>query len=200
MRRRGSFFSAVLAVLTAVATGQVQPRPIAVAGGSGAALRLDSAVTDAAGARVVVMFFAAADCPISNRYVPTIEQLDHSYASKGVRVWWVYPNPSDDAKTIAQHRKDFSITGAVYPGAPESAVELAHATITPEAAVFTVADGRMHEVYRGRIDDRYLALGAERPQATRHDLEDAIEAALSGKPAPLPGGPPVGCAIVPPQR
>ena len=195
MRRRGSFFSAVLVVLTAVATGQVQPRPIAGTGGSSAELNVD-----AADARVVVMFFAAADCPISNRYVPTIEGLDHAYAAKGVRVWWVYPNPTDDAKTIAQHRKDFSITGAVYPGAPESAVELAHATITPEAAVFTVADGRMREVYRGRVDDRYIAIGQERPQATQHDLEDAIEAALAGKPAPPPGGPPVGCAIEPPQR
>jgi hypothetical protein len=175
---------AVLAVVTAVAAGQVQPRPIA----------------EAAGARVVVMFFAAADCPISNRYVPTIERLDHAYAGKGVRVWWVYPNPTDDAKAIAQHRKDFSITGAVYPGAPTAAVELAHATITPEAAVFTVTDGRMREVYRGRVDDRYIAIGQERPQATRNDLEAAIEAALAGKPVHPPGGPPVGCSIVPPQQ
>ena len=191
---RGGFHSALLAFLTAVAAGQVEQRPIA-ATGANAVLNLT-----ASGARVVVMYFAAADCPISNRYVPAIESLDHAYAAKGVRVWWVYPNPTDDAKAIAKHRRDYSITGAVYPGAPESAVELAHATITPEAAVFVVNDGGMREVYRGRVDDRYIAIGRERPQATRHELEAAVEAALAGKPAPPPGGPPVGCAIVPPQR
>jgi hypothetical protein len=192
---RGCLLSFVfLVVLTAIATGQVQPKPMGRSGLGGAALNLASS-----GAGVVVMYFAATDCPISNRYVPEIERLDHEYAAKGVRVWWVYPNPTDDAKAIAQHRKAFSITGAVYPGKPESAVELAHATVTPEAAVFVVAGGRTHEVYRGRVDDRYIAIGQERPRATRRDLEAAIEAALAGKPVPQPYGPPVGCAIVPPQ-
>jgi hypothetical protein len=191
---RGGFPSALVAVLAVAVAGQVQQRPIEATGG-GAALNLT-----ASGARVVVMYFAAADCPISNRYVPTIERLDHAFAAQGVRIWWVYPNPADDAERIARHRRDFSITGAVFPGAPDSAVELAHATITPEAAVFAVDHGRMREVYRGRVDDRYISIGQERPQATRHELEAAIEAALAGKPAPPPGGPPVGCAIVPPQR
>jgi hypothetical protein len=194
-RRRCLLTFASLALLTAIATGQAQPQRIVGSAGGSAALD-----PGASGARVVVMFFAATDCPISNRYVPTIERLDRAYAAKGVRLWWVYPNSTDNAKAIAQHRKDFSITGALYPGEPGAAVELAHPTVTPEAAVFVPVSGQMREVYRGRVDDRYLSIGQERPQATRHDLEVAIEAALAGKPAPQPGGPPVGCAIVPPQR
>ena len=192
-RRRCLLTFVSLALLTAIATPQ--PKRIVGSADNGAELNLS-----ASGARVVVMFFAATDCPISNRYVPTIERLDRAYADRGVRLWWVYPNPTDDAKAIARHRKDFSIAGALYPGEPTAAVELAHATVTPEAAVFAVVSGRMREVYRGRVDDRYLSIGQERPQATRHDLQAAIEAALAGKPAPQPGGPPVGCAIVPPQR
>jgi len=69
----------------------------------------------------------------------------------------------------------------------------ANASVTPEAAIFT-AD--MREVYHGRIDDRYLDVGKERPQAAHHDLELAISAALAGKPVPQPGGPSVGCSIV----
>ena len=42
----------------------------------------------------------------------------------------------------------------------------------------------------GRIDNRYLSLGTERPQATHHDLEEAIRAVLAGKLVPQPGGPP----------
>jgi hypothetical protein len=73
---------------------------------------------------------------------------------------------------------------------------MAQVTTTPEAAVFVPRNGALREVYRGRIDDRYLSLGTERPQATHHDLEEAIRAVLAGKLVPQPGGPPVGCSIV----
>ncbi|HTX77580.1 MAG TPA: redoxin family protein [Terracidiphilus sp.] len=194
MFRRGNFLSfVVLLVLTAIAAGRAQAvlRPVSSSGATAHDLAPD-------GARVVVLFFATTDCPICNRYVPEIERLDHLYAGDGVRFWWVYPDPTDDAAAIAQHRKDFNITGAIFPDPPAEAVEMAHATVTPEAAVFVVEGGQLREVYHGRVDDRYIAIGQERPQATRHDLDAAIQAALAGKPAP-PGGPAVGCAIVPAQ-
>ena len=57
---------------------------------------------------------------------------------------------------------------------------MAHATTTPEAAILVPQGGELHEVYRGRIDDRYIALGRERPQAMHHDLEEAIRAGRAG--------------------
>lgn len=194
MFRRGSFLSFVFfVVLTAIAAGNAQAALQPVSGGSTAAHDLAPG-----GARVVVLFFATTDCPICNRYVPEIERLDRAYAGDGVRFWWVYPDLTDDAAAIAKHRKDFSITGALFPDPPAEAVEMAHATVTPEAAVFVVERDHLREVYHGRVDDRYIAIGQERPQPTRHDLDLAIQAALAGKPAPS-GGPAVGCAIIPAQ-
>ena len=43
------------------------------------------------GTRAVVLFFAASDCPISNRYVPEIQRLTKQFEPLGVRVWFVYP-------------------------------------------------------------------------------------------------------------
>jgi hypothetical protein len=74
---------------------------------------------------------------------------------------------------------------------------MARVTVTPEVAVFVPAGTTLREVYRGRIDDRYISLGQERPSAQRHDLENALHALLANHPIPLPGGPPVGCSIVP---
>jgi hypothetical protein len=51
-------------------------------------------------------------------------------------------------------------------------------------------------VYRGRVDDRYLAIGREKPQPEHHDLELALTAALNGRIIPQPAGPPVGCSVV----
>ena len=145
------------------------------------------------GIHFVVLIFAATDCPISNRYVPEIARLNREFSSQGVRFWWVFPNQSDNAHVVFQHNKDFAIRENSLLDVSQATTQRAHATITPEAAVFT-AD--MHEVYHGRIDDRYLDIGQERPQASRHDLELAISAALADKPVPQPGGPSVGCSIV----
>jgi AhpC/TSA family len=150
-----------------------------------------------AGARAVVLYFAASDCPISNRYIPEIQRLTKQFEPLGVRVWFVYPNPGDNAQVVRAHNAEFAITGSTALDTAQSLTQMAHATVTPEAAVFVPQDGKLQEVYRGRIDDRYLALDTERPQATHHDLEEAIRAVLAGKPVPRPGGPPVGCSIVP---
>ena len=39
-------------------------------------------------------------------------------------------------------------------------------------------------MYRGRIDDQYVDFGKARPEATKHDLEEVIQAALARQPIP----------------
>jgi AhpC/TSA family len=155
-------------------------------------------VTDLApaGARAVVLFFAASDCPISNRYIPELQRLAKQFEPLGVRVWFVYPNPGDDAKVVRAHDLEFAITANTALDRRQTLTRMAQVTVTPEAAVFVLQGTSLHEVYRGRIDDRYLALGNERPQAMHHDLEEAIRAVLADKPVPQPAGPPIGCSIV----
>jgi thiol-disulfide isomerase/thioredoxin len=148
------------------------------------------------GARAVVLFFAASDCPISNRYIPEVQRLAKEVEPLGVRFWFVYPNPGDIASVVRAHDAEFAINTYTALDTKQTLVQMAHVTITPEAAVFVPEGAGLREVYRGRIDDRYFALGRERPQAMHHDLEEAIRAVLADKPVPQPGGPPVGCSIV----
>ena len=147
--------------------------------------------------RVVVLIFAATDCSISNRYIPEITKLDKELAAQGVAFWWVFPNPGDTLAVVQKHGQDFSIKTPTLIDSHQNLVRMANVTVTPEAAVFTVKDGSLHEVYHGRIDDRYIAFGQERPQAIRHELQEAIQAVLAGRPAPKPSGGPIGCSIVP---
>jgi hypothetical protein len=127
---------------------------------------------------------------------PKFNVFAKQFEPLGVRVWFVYPNPGDDAKVIRAHDLEFAITANTALDTEQTLTRMAQATITPEVAVFVPQATSLHEVYRGRIDDRYLALGAERPQATHHDLEEAIRAVLANKPVPEPAGPPIGCSIV----
>jgi thiol-disulfide isomerase/thioredoxin len=150
-----------------------------------------------AGSRAVVLFFAASDCPISNRYVPEIQKLATEFAPDGVYIWFVYPNPGDNAKVVRAHNAEYAITTRTALDTNQTLVKMAHAGVTPEAAVLVPNGDQWREVYRGRIDDRYINLGTQRPAPTHHDLEDAIRAVLKNQPVPQSGGPAVGCTIIP---
>jgi hypothetical protein len=71
-------------------------------------------------------------------------------------------------------------------------VKAAGATITPEAVV---VDPQGRVLYRGRIDDRYVSLGVERPIATRHDLDEALTDIVAGKAPRQATTQAVGCYI-----
>ena len=146
-----------------------------------------------AGTNAIVFLFTSTDCPISNRYAPEVRRIAETFASKGVVFRLVYPYPGDDAAAIREHMTAFSYAGVVEAVRdPQHAlVKFVGATITPEVAI--AAGGRI--VYRGRIDDRYVDLGRERPAPTRRDLFDALTAIVAGKPAPHATTQAVGCFI-----
>ncbi len=146
-----------------------------------------------AGTKAIVFLFTSTDCPISNRYAPEVRRIAERFARHGVVFRLVYPSPSEGAPAIRDHMKAFSYEGATDAlRDPRLAlVKFAGATITPEAAVY--AGGRV--VYRGRIDDRYVDLGLERPAPTQHDLADALAAVVAGKPVRQPTTQAVGCFI-----
>lgn len=145
-----------------------------------------------ADAKALVFIFISVECPISNRYAPEIKRLDEKFAKAGVRLWLVYPDPDTTVDAIKQHQKDYQLPDKVLRDPHHSLVRFAGVRVTPETAVF-LPNGRL--VYRGRIDNRYVALGRERPEATRHELREVLEAIVQGKPSPYASAPAVGCYI-----
>ena|SRR5436190_9584801 len=160
-------------------------------------VRLDGSRSDPrlapAGAKVLVFVFTSTDCPISNRYAPEIRRLASRFAPDGVAFRLIYPNPSDKPDAIHEHMTAFGFVGAAeaFHDPEQALARFAGVRVTPEAAVY--AAGRI--VYHGRIDDRYVDLGRERPAATIHDLADALVAVTSGKPVLQPVTQAVGCFI-----
>jgi hypothetical protein len=147
----------------------------------------------------VVLLFIATDCPISNRYVPEIQRLEKEFAGKPVAFWLVYPNATETAEGVLRHQTDYGLTGATLVHPTQWLLAGARPSVTPEAAVMGLANSSeqvLRTVYLGRIDNRYVDIGRERPRATRHDLEDAISAVLDHQDVAPPGGPPVGCGVI----
>jgi peroxiredoxin len=143
-------------------------------------------------AKAVVFFFVRTDCPISNRYTPEIERLASTYEKEGVVSWLVYPEAGNSVEDIEQHRKDYHLSLQALRDPQHALVKFARVTVTPEVAVF-IPDG--HELYRGRIDDRYVDFGKERPAPTTRDLDEVLKAVIGAKPIGKTVTRAVGCYI-----
>ncbi len=139
----------------------------------------------------LALVFLASECPVSNRYAPELARLCAEYAPRGVRFFRVYPDAADDAASALQHGQDFSLSFPALLDGGHVLVERAGVGITPEVAVFDAGE----RVYRGRIDDRWLALNESRPEPTRRDLALALDAVLAGGRPQVERTEAVGCLI-----
>jgi hypothetical protein len=138
------------------------------------------------------MVFAVPDCPIANSYLPEINRLHAEFAPQGIELLIVQADPVTTVEQARQHAEEYEVHAPVTLDADHAWVQRAGATKTPEAVVFSP---RGEILYRGRIDDRYVGLGQKRPQATSHDLRDALAAIVAGVSVPQPRTEAVGCYI-----
>ncbi len=135
-----------------------------------------------AGTKAVVLIFTAPDCPISNRYAPTIASLATEFAYHGIVSWLVYSDDLADVETIKQHQKDYNLNLPVAIDRQFLIADFVQADVTPEAAVYVFSDDSSAPqiVYLGRIDDQYREFGQYRPAATQHELRDLLAEISTG--------------------
>jgi thiol-disulfide isomerase/thioredoxin len=143
------------------------------------------------GGKVVVLVFVRTDCPVSNRYAPTIQKISAEYVGKAA-FWLVYPSKSESAEAIRKHGREYGYKIPALRDPQHVLVKESQVQITPEVAVF---DANRHLVYHGRIDNLYEDIGRARSAATTHELDNAIAAALSGKSLEVGATHGVGCYI-----
>jgi thiol-disulfide isomerase/thioredoxin len=145
----------------------------------------------AANGKVVVLVFVRTDCPVSNRYAPTIQGLSEAHTGKAA-FWLVYPDKSESAEAIRKHELEYGYKIPALRDPQHVLVKQSQVQITPEVAVF---DANRKLIYHGRIDNLYEGVGRARSAATTHELEDAISAALGGHSPAVDATPAVGCYI-----
>ena len=143
------------------------------------------------GGHPVVLLFVRTDCPISNRYAPTIQALSEKFKGQAA-FWLVFPDAAESAARIRAYLEEFHYSIRAARDPHRTLVKRAQARITPEVAVFD-ASGKLN--YHGRIDNWYEDFGRSRQTPTTHELEEAIRNALDGKSTVPDHAGAVGCYI-----
>ena len=144
--------------------------------------------------KAALVFFITNDCPISNSYAREIRRICDGYSGRA-SCTLDYVDPTLTPEQAAKHAADYG--HGDYPiviDTNHTLLKAAGATVTPEAAVI-LPTGKI--AYRGRIDDRYYALGKARTEAQVKDLRSALDAVLAGRVVETPRTTPIGCFITP---
>ena len=145
-----------------------------------------------ADASVLVLVQSCNHCPYVLAWEGRINDLQHEYAGRGVRIVAISSNdatayPADSFERMIEHAREADYAfDYLYDESQEIARALGSER-TPEAFVFD-ADRRL--VYHGAVDDN-----REETAVTTYYLRDAIEAALAGETPTVADTPPVGCTV-----
>ena len=136
-----------------------------------------------------VFVFITTDCPIANAFAPEIKRIVAEYEPRGVAFSLVYTDGAADA--VRKHAAEYGYESAVRFDTGRVLSRKHGVTVTPEAVVLSGGA----RVYRGRIDDRYLAPGQYRLKPTTHELRDALDAVLAGRPVAVAETRAAGCPL-----
>lgn len=151
---------------------------------------LTRSLNDFPKSRAYVLVFTTATCPLVQRYLPTLNKLEKDYRARHVQ--FVSVNAGDDSiRALAALAVEYDVAFPCVKDADGSCVAALGVTRTPQVVVLD-ADRKLR--YRGRIDDQYR-IGGTLPQPTRHDLKEALDAVLAGKPVAVAETTVDGCLI-----
>jgi peroxiredoxin len=134
-------------------------------------------LADFRGKNFLVVAYLSCQCPISNQYIPILNEIAQKYGDRGVGVIGVNSQAGDDLEKIARHKTDFHVNFPVLCDGRQQAADIMGAERTCEVFVL---DPQRFVRYHGRIDDRYQYT-TKRDEPNRHDLVLAIDALLEGR-------------------
>jgi peroxiredoxin len=148
---------------------------------------------DYADKQVVVVIVSCNHCPTVVQYEDRMIAIQRDYAGKSVQLIAINGNetdnhPTDDFSHMVERAKAKGFNFPYLRDDSQKVIRALGAVRTPE--VFLFGPDRTL-VYHGRIDDN-----ADSPsKVRRHDLRQALDEVLAGKPVTVPNTVPVGCTV-----
>ena len=139
-----------------------------------------------------VFVFLAPDCPLSQNYTLTLNNLGDQFASDKVRIFGVVSGNWFDRAEIDDFVTTYQPRFPILLDDDFVLAEFFDAIVTPEA--FAI-DAGGDVLYQGAIDDWTVALGQHRTVITARYLEDALTRIVLGQRVEIAATEPTGCYL-----
>lgn len=141
--------------------------------------------------KISVVVVLAADCPISQKYIPSLNALRKRFTEQDLHIQAIFPG---HVKKSARKKftREYNLTFPLETDKNFLCVNRLGATVSPEVFVF---DTERIIRYRGAIDNWFYELGGYRKAATENYLADAITSLLAGKLPAMDSTTALGCYI-----
>lgn len=152
---------------------------------------LQRSLKDLGEKRAYVFAFVTTQCPLVKRSMPKLIDLDTRFGPRDVQIVAVNVGLDETIRDMAVQAIEFEAAFPFVKDVDHSVAKALGVQRTPEVVVLN-SEGRL--IYRGRIDDQ-LRLGGSRPEATRRDLEVALEESLANRAITVAETPVDGCLI-----
>lgn len=148
------------------------------------------------GKKAAVFVFLGTDCPLSQSYTPTLNELSKEFDGSGVRFVGVFPGPEPQQGADADFVKTYNLKFQTTTDPDFKLADFLHAVKTPEAFL---VNSTAQTIYKGAIDDWAPELGLHRTVVTKHYLKDALNSMLTNNAVAIKETQAVGCFIERPQ-
>jgi hypothetical protein len=137
-----------------------------------------------------VIIFLGSECPISQKYVNTLNKIYTDYNTRGIKFTAFFPEKIKNI-SLENFRSEFDVK---FPCKLDKRMQKAKhlkASITPE--VFVIKEGKV--MYQGAIDNWFYELGKYRKEPTQPYLRNALDAVLSNQMVEVKKTEALGCFI-----
>jgi peroxiredoxin len=139
-----------------------------------------------------VFVFLLPDCPASQSYSLTLNQLAKKFESSGIEFFGVFPGDYNTIDEMKDFQRTYRIGFSLLIDDQKILVKNLSAKVAPE--VFVIGS-KGQTLYRGRIDDWMYAVGKKKPVIKTHELEDALNAIAHHQPVKVSETKAIGCII-----
>ncbi len=142
--------------------------------------------------KAIAFVFLLSDCPASQDYTLTLNELYLKYKANNIEFIGVFPGKFSKDEELLKFQKLYRITFPLVKDPDMVFTKWLGAKIVP--ACFLL-DNKESVVYKGRINDWLFALGKKRMQITQNNLEDALNSIVKNKTLKLKETTPIGCIL-----
>jgi len=139
------------------------------------------------GKKAIVVMFVSTRCPYSNAYNGRMTALANKYGPLGVAFVAVNANKNEPLAECASYQKAQAFPFPTLKDADDRVANAYGAHVTPETYLI---DSKGVLVYHGRIDN-----SMDESEVKTHDLANALDATLAGKPVARAETKAFGCGI-----